>query len=146
MGLGDRITYEGEAALKLEEVAMDCQNPNIRIIEGDWLNPLTLLESVLVDKNEDKSVESIAFDFHLKMASTVYQSLKRFNYKKAAFSGGVFQNALLIDLIQTICGDMAQLYFHKERADGLYNYYPSIVFQLCHSNRKSQYHVDHSSW
>jgi hydrogenase maturation protein HypF len=38
---------------------------------------------------------------------------KNQNIKKIAFSGGVFQNALLIDLLIHLLGANFQLYFHK---------------------------------
>ncbi|MEQ8518514.1 MAG: carbamoyltransferase HypF [Cytophagales bacterium] len=114
LGLGNKITYEGEAALKLEQLAQKSTSTEFELIKGDWKNPQFLLESIFVEMENGMSKEEIAFRFHLKLVQTILEVADRYNIKKLAFSGGVFQNALLIDLIIKAFEEKKELYFHSE--------------------------------
>ncbi len=115
----DVQTYEGEAAMLLEEAAYRCfrrQGVSTRI---SYLHGVGLpanftrfvVESVLQDLRKNLSPELIAAKFHVTLADYVAQFAERQGYQKIAFSGGVFQNAWLVDLLELFMQDK-DLYFH----------------------------------
>ncbi|MEO7907633.1 MAG: hypothetical protein ABIT06_11710, partial [Saprospiraceae bacterium] len=79
-------------------------------------NPIDIarIMQILLDKiksGHDK-VE-IAAHFHVMLVSIIQLVATENNYKKICFSGGVFQNKLLVDLILQTMGKTHQLYFNQ---------------------------------
>ena len=72
-----------------------------------------LFTLVLEDKNKGVSNTEIAAKFHLSLVNLIRHEAEKQGVKKIAFSGGVFQNSLLIDLIKTILQDEFELIFHQ---------------------------------
>ncbi len=60
----------------------------------------SLIRQILVDIDHQVPVERIAFKFHAWLADVIYSVASLYKIKNIALSGGVFQNALLIDLIE----------------------------------------------
>ena len=65
-----------------------------------------------LDKEED--VAFIAFKIFCSLAKVIEQVSNSFSIDKIAFSGGVFQNALLVELINNLMGGNKELYYHKQ--------------------------------
>ncbi len=114
LGLGDKISYEGEAALKLEQLAQKSIFSEFENIEGDWKNSQLILESMIDELENGIPKSEIALRFHQKLVQTISEVADRYQINKLAFSGGVFQNALLIDLIIKSFEGKKDLYFHHE--------------------------------
>ncbi len=122
LGLIDKTSFEGEAAMLLEEQALSYFSNNKKI-PPSWLdneeqyNPVTI-QSILLEIIKDiklgKSKDEIAARFHVMLVLLIDKIAVSFNCNKICFSGGVFQNALLNDLVIDFLGEESQLYFHKQ--------------------------------
>ena len=124
LGLVDRTTYEGEAALHLETLANryvqqhgynelysyfsceSCEEP--AVISTD-----SLVVGILSDLAH-VSPEKIAACFHYSLAQLIHTVAQRSGATRIAFSGGVFQNALLVDMIYAQINAHYSLYFHRQ--------------------------------
>ena len=116
----DKTSYEGEAAMMLEAVAstyFETQPINgmnaydISLDENKFL--ATLVEQILSDKRNKISDSEIAAKFHISLVNLIRHEAEKQEVNKIAFSGGVFQNALLTDLITTLLQDDFELIFHQ---------------------------------
>lgn len=120
LGLIDKASYEGEAALRLETSAADY----IQQYGYDHLRSyaITTSKSVPTQKiigavasdQAKSSVGLVAARFHLTLAHIILDVADKLDVKRVAFSGGGFQNALLIDLIQAQMANDFTLHFHQE--------------------------------
>jgi len=111
-------SFEGEAAMKLEKAARQCITKHFDSfdvsINNGILNWDSIIHGVIVDKSNNREISYIArkvFVSLVKMISLVAESCRT---KKIAFSGGVFQNAFLMDLTETLLGDDYDLNFHRQ--------------------------------
>ena len=73
-----------------------------------------VLLCMIEDRNADKSIEEIAAKFHLSLVNWIADVALSEKCESIAFSGGVFQNAVLIDLIHQRLTAGFKLYFHKD--------------------------------
>ena len=112
LGLMDVSTYEGEAAMFLEQTASRFEGHTESYDLHGW-NMVPVLKGILGDLEDGDPVERIAFRFHKSLAKMIILMADRNNVKDIAFSGGVFQNALLVDLLKEY-GEGYSLYFHKD--------------------------------
>ncbi|NJL14003.1 MAG: hypothetical protein HC913_14015 [Microscillaceae bacterium] len=110
LGLADFQSYEGEAALYLEVCARDYFKKNgFRRIPAYLAeasppdNVATFLfAQVAKDCEAGKDKTWIAARFHCALLELMAQTAARHQVSHLAFSGGVFQNSLLLDLIKKI--------------------------------------------
>lgn len=118
--LGIRLynSYEGEAAMQLEALARTCNNKpsgyySIPLLNNslDWNN---FLIELIEDLQQKENITSIAWKVFYSLVKMVEQVSNHFNVDKLAFSGGVFQNALLVDLVIEVLSSEHQLYFHQQ--------------------------------
>lgn len=122
LGLIDKTSYEGEAAALLEQEANHYFDNGLDIptawIEGDGLqNPLSselLIKEVVLKIDEGISGREIAAWFHVRLVLSIQPVAQIHGCTKICFSGGVFQNGLLVDLAIKILGEKFQLYFNKD--------------------------------
>ena len=117
LGACDRNTFEGQAALHLETLASSTVTTARFPVEWieSTLDIRSLVAAILLDITRKKSPAYIAYKFHAYLADVVYDLAVGTGLQKIAFSGGVFQNALLVDLIINRFKEHAyQLYFHQE--------------------------------
>ncbi|MBA3648715.1 MAG: carbamoyltransferase HypF [Chitinophagales bacterium] len=132
LGLIDKASFEGEAAMLLEEEAHHYFKSGLNIpdewLEEDvWksgLSTQTLIKEIIRKINTGKEKSEIAAWFHVqlilavkKVATqnlTVLEDQLGLPFHKICFSGGVFQNGLLVDLLIRILGVQYQLYFNRE--------------------------------
>ncbi|MFT3846268.1 MAG: carbamoyltransferase HypF [Lacibacter sp.] len=118
LDIADISSYEGEAAMKLEALALQCQEPvnnwyELKLFKNIiYFKPL--LEQVVNDLKQKVSKEVIAYKVHLSLAKLVERAAINSGVKKIAFSGGVMQNALLVDLLNGTLKNNFDLYFHKQ--------------------------------
>lgn len=118
LGLSSEQAYEGHAALLLESAARDWRrkNPAAEIssltsgIAINRLFPLNELLSKLQDRKDKAEAGAIAWAFHVTLADWVQQLAEQLQISRVACSGGVFQNALLVELLQERIGS---LYLHQ---------------------------------
>ena len=67
----------------------------------------------MLDIKKGKEKNYIAAKFHYSLVCLLENVAKNINIEKICFSGGVFQNALLVDWIQKEYEGKCQLFFHK---------------------------------
>lgn len=123
LGIMDIQTYEGEAALQLETMAQTYFTQNEDIMNSSYVSQMSYLEEisttsiidgVVSDLNNGSEKNRIAFKFHYSLVKIVEAIAFANNIEKIAFSGGVFQNGLLVDLMMIHLEANFQLYFHQE--------------------------------
>lgn len=123
LGILDQQTYEGEAAMRLEAVALDyCQQHGLDFSEHYLVADLkslvistsSLMSGILADLKIGKTKRFIAAKFHYSLVEVVRMVANSLGIKQLAFSGGVFQNALLVDLLQYHLKGEFELFFHRE--------------------------------
>lgn len=120
-GFGLYNTFEGESALSMEAAAQRWfEKKSWKTLGGyncRWqenkLSLNLLLEQVMADIHQGKSQEEIAAKFHLWVVYAVEELALCIRPAGIAFSGGVFQNAVLTDLLHLRLGDRFSLYFHQ---------------------------------
>jgi hydrogenase maturation protein HypF len=109
-------SYEGEAAMKLEAAATKYYlefrgDPKTRNIQ--YIKQFSSIISRLLSIQEE-GVEKRAFQFHRDLVGYILSQVKSQGIKKVAFSGGVFQNQLLVDLIIDHLDGDYELYWHQQ--------------------------------
>lgn len=118
LGICGTCSYEGEAVMQLEALARNsAHKPSAQYAFGihdehiDWK---PFLSSLLFDlvANIDKAV--IAWKVFFSLAMLVDQLSRKLNINKVAFSGGVFQNALLNDILIERHSYKRKLFFHRQ--------------------------------
>ena len=121
LNLCDKQTYEGEAAMLLQEQAFVYFNKNgwefeeSYFIENDHLiSTISLLSQVVIDIGRNKSTGFVAAKFHYSLVHLVEIIANTLQTKNIAFSGGVFLNSVLVDLLHLHLGKDFRLYFHKD--------------------------------
>lgn len=118
--LGIRLfnSYEGEAAMQLEVIARNCKHKTTAYYEmdlvNDRLNWKPFMVALLDDFLQHLPVSEIAWKVFLSLAKAVEQLATHFKVNKLAFSGGVFQNALLNDILIDLFSEKTTLYFHQQ--------------------------------
>ncbi len=116
LGLGDKQTFEGEVAMHLEALAQDFydQNPNFEYFYSPTLDTKSLVQEISEAILQRENTSKIAFQFHLTLIKIIKKVAQEHQIQKLAFSGGVWQNALLVDLAIKELAPNFELYFHKE--------------------------------
>ena len=75
---------------------------------------MPIIEGVVKDLNNGTAKDEIAFKFHYSLVKMVEEIALENTIEKIAFSGGVFQNGLLVDLLMMHLENRFQLYFHQQ--------------------------------
>jgi hydrogenase maturation protein HypF len=68
------------------------------------------------DFKNGNSKENVIANFLFTLASIIYQIAKNQNTNQIAFSGGVFQNTTLIDMIKEMGKNKYKLFFNRNLA------------------------------
>lgn len=122
LGICDKQTYEGEAAMYLQALAEEYVNTHGLTMDGSYFDQgrmdgniptAALIEGILTDLSNLQTIDYIAAKFHYSLVCLVDIVATARGINHIAFSGGVFQNALLVDWIKYLHADKYQLYFHK---------------------------------
>jgi len=120
LGICDINAFESQAAILLEQQAAAFLENNemaledgyhFRLDTGSFKAPLS---AMLHDLQNGISRGEIAARFHLGMVRMISEMARSQQISRIAFSGGVFQNALLNDLILTHLSEEFTLYFHRQ--------------------------------
>lgn len=118
LGICHINTYEGEAAMRLEAAARNC---TLEIgqyypipLKNNRLDFRLMLQDLLEDIEQNETIDFIAKKIFYSLAITIDRVSRYFNIDRIAFSGGVFQNALLTDMIIELLADKKQLYWHQQ--------------------------------
>ncbi len=122
LNLTDIHSYDAEASIRLENLAWQYFSKKDIDFRLSYLIdelPENFTEfitgQILEDLFTGAEKSLIAARFHLSLARYIFLVAEKYNYKHIAFSGGVFQNAVLTGLILKIFEKTAKkLYFHKE--------------------------------
>lgn len=125
LGIKNKQSYEAEAAMLLENSARQyAEAHGLDDVKGliDWSLidqlhlPTNLLIQQLVKTKEEynMSISELALRFHQTLVDWVATIAQRQAYECIAFTGGVFQNSLLIDLCIHQLSDQYTLYFHEQ--------------------------------
>ena len=72
-----------------------------------------MLEEVITDILTKEDVGTIAAKFHVTLVDWISHLAIKQGVKRIGFSGGVFQNTLLVDLIVDRLQNQYELLFHK---------------------------------
>jgi hydrogenase maturation protein HypF len=120
LNICDFNTYEGEAAILLENTVLqyDLKACKSYCSVSDDNNIITeeLLFNLYSDFKRGTSKEQVIVNFLYTLASIALQIAKNKNFKKIAFSGGVFQNTTLVDMIKEMGDSQYNLYFNRNLA------------------------------
>ena len=121
LGFTREITFEGQAALWLEQLARDAPRaPALPFpFEAGELDFRPLLQAVVEERRRDRDRAEIARAFHRGLASGVHQAIvtlgEEHGVSTVVLSGGVFQNDLLLGDLQTLLGASAfKLWTNRE--------------------------------
>ncbi|MBK8566088.1 MAG: carbamoyltransferase HypF [Saprospiraceae bacterium] len=123
LGLGDAQSFEGEAAMQLEQAATRFfKKHGLRSAES-WLERLdnqgnmpfsVILTGLLNGLKKGDSIEKLAAQFHVSLVYGIRLTTQHYSANKLAFSGGVWQNGLLVDLVIEHLGGDFELFFHRQ--------------------------------
>lgn len=110
-------TYESEAVMQMEAMATMHKGEmneyyNICIQENE-INFQPFIKELLQDIANKKSKSELAYKVIYSLAKAIGTISDFFKINTLAFSGGVFQNALLVELIKKHL-HQKQLYFHQQ--------------------------------
>ncbi|MEO1712987.1 MAG: carbamoyltransferase HypF, partial [Bacteroidota bacterium] len=160
--LCDQQSFEGQAAMLLEELAQQHldQFQDLTLLTNYWspymdrfdLDPKQLLEPIIKDLTLGESPAAIAANFHYSLAHLIGGVAQKAGVQQIACSGGVFQNAVLVDLCHLVLGERYKLYFHRELSPNDENIsfgqlvYTHLLFRSDSQTQNSDSHVFSNTW
>ena len=100
-------TFEGQAAMWLEHLARSGENaqPYPFPFENGISDYEPLLRAVIADRLAGRSPNAIARAFHAAIAANIVAIAESAGIDRIVASGGVFQNALLVEMLVDVLGD-----------------------------------------
>lgn len=122
LGLCQKNTYEGEAAMYLECLAQKYCDQNGGYPEA-YTNLLSseesidlgeILRAILQDIASGMETGKIAAKFHSTIVRIIEDIASKSGARSITFSGGVFQNGLLVEMIVEHLDEKFNLYFHQD--------------------------------
>ncbi len=157
IGLVDQQSYEGEAAMRLETLATDYFKKHGLAFSESYFTPnpddqnicvKSLIDRIALDLQKGVPHDYVAAKFHFSLVQIIEKIATDLKIEKIAFSGGVFQNGLLVDLIQHYLSDSFELFFHKDLSpnDENISFGQLVCYQIenhkvFHLKNKSETHV-----
>ncbi len=122
LGELERSTYEGQAGLLLEQRALEYfehsnwkkPEPYGFEISGSVVSIRPMLSEIIDDLAKYTEHSEIVARFHQTLVMIIEKTAEQGGYGHLAFSGGVFQNGVLTDLIRQQLGEAYQLCFHRQ--------------------------------
>jgi hydrogenase maturation protein HypF len=120
LNICDINSYEGEAAILLENCvkAYDLKKCKTYCSISDSGNIPTqlFLKNLYTDVKNGTLKEQVIANFLYTLASLVFETADRHHYTIIAFSGGVFQNTTLIDMLIEMAKEDYKLFFNSNLA------------------------------
>lgn len=125
----DRQSYEGEAAMRLEALAngpegraaLAAGDPGYAFGAAKAIGVAEMVRALLTDLDADRPKGLIAARFHAGLAQAFAARARALvnegRARAVALSGGVFQNALLLDLTVRALGEVPVLQHHRVPAN-----------------------------
>ena len=121
LGICDLQTYEGEAAMLLENIALKYFKKHRLDFETFYsfaepeqlLSTQKLASKIIKDIVAEKTLSYISAKFHFSLVKMIVSVAEKNPIQKIVFSGGVFQNGVLVDLILHHLGKEYELFFHE---------------------------------
>lgn len=119
----DKITYEGEAAIWLESHAETYAKSEKITFDHSYLRGLNnlpknvgqyLIMSIFNELKKGVATNKIAYCFHISLVDLIRKVTTRNAIHHIAFSGGVFQNKLLTDMMISLLSKDFRLFFHQQ--------------------------------
>lgn len=117
----DEHSYEAQASMQLEDKAAQYfynnqMNRKDSFLTKDIPSDFTgfIFKSIITETEQNEDKAKTAARFHITLVDYILKTAEKYAFKKLAFSGGVFQNALLVDMIWLFADSSYTLYFHKE--------------------------------
>ena len=117
----DVHSFEAEASMQLENKAAGYYYNHSVTLNDSYLgetipdNLFTwLMEKIIQDVNRKINKAYIAVKFHITLVDYIIKTARKLHFTNLAFSGGVFQNALLVDLIKANMSNDFKLFFQNE--------------------------------
>ncbi|MGE5519763.1 MAG: carbamoyltransferase HypF [Candidatus Dadabacteria bacterium] len=111
-------SYEGEGAMKMEALASKHRHSHVQYYslkcEHGKINYTDLLRQVFADVKVNEEVSFICWKIYCSLVQIIRAVSDDHCIKTLAFSGGVFQNELLVDLIKKELSAEYNLYFHRQ--------------------------------
>jgi hydrogenase maturation protein HypF len=116
-------SYEGEAAMRLEALANTWCRQHGYVLPENYAHTSVLLKEisavnimirVLNDLDNGNDLTHIAAKFIATMANIIGKLAENTNTEHICFSGGVFQNALLVKMIIEQYKETFKLHFHRQ--------------------------------
>ncbi|MDR2204915.1 MAG: carbamoyltransferase HypF [Flavobacteriaceae bacterium] len=127
LGYRETIYFEGESAMWLEKISNEIYEShqfNVNNCElTDYLEtekfnselPVKMLfDKILDEKLSGKNSGEIGLNFHYTLIKYIEKTAENFHANALTFSGGVWQNALLIDLATDVLSPKFNLHFHEK--------------------------------
>lgn len=123
LNLSDFNTYEGQAGLLLEEKALeyfikagyDIRESYYHLDENaSAIDMKGVITHIVKDAISGRPATEIAAVFHKTLADIISHMARLEKADRIACSGGVFQNAVLVDLIALQLSKSRQVYFHDQ--------------------------------
>lgn len=113
LGICDNSTFEGEAALRLETLAAKGKYQR-KEIKPKRFSLAGYLQNLINEIKSGMPAETLAYEFHVALVGWIDEIAEQEQVSSIAFSGGVFQNAVLNELIGEKLGKHRVLYFHRQ--------------------------------
>jgi hydrogenase maturation protein HypF len=111
-------TYEGEAAMQLEVLAQSAIEKPTEFyplpLQDRALQIPVFMKALINDVENGRNKATIAWKVFSSLVHMVDELSDQFQIDTLAFSGGVFQNALLMDLLIDKLSCRKKLYFHQQ--------------------------------
>lgn len=117
LNIADYNTYEGEAAILLENRITEYNLKSCRsyiFAPEKGISATEIIKNIYDDIQNGITTEQIILNFLYTLAFSIIELAIKNNYKHIAFSGGVFQNTTLLDLLIELAPKEIKLYFHKD--------------------------------
>ncbi|WP_286966767.1 carbamoyltransferase HypF [Flavobacterium sp. UBA4854] len=121
LGFKNPILFEGEAGMYLEKLAQEAfSKSTVKLkdyLQDEKITNLIPTKTLLLNLNKaiknNNQIENAALNFHYTLVKCIEKIARHKKSKHLAFSGGVFQNTVLIDLIIDHLKPKYKLHFHE---------------------------------
>ena len=140
LNICDINTYEGEAAILLENHITDYKlgdcKPYCSVLDDNTIPTKLLIKNLYSDLKSGTPKENLIVNFLYTLATMVLQIAKKNDIKKIAFSGGVFQNTVLVDMLKEVGEKEYKLYFNRNLSPNDENISFGQIMYYLHCSQK----------